>query len=382
MIDQIRKLAIVGASARAAAFSAIRAGYEVVAADLFADADLARVAAVTRVDDYPMGLLNWLEAADCDAWIYTGALENHPHLVTVGGALLPLCGNDGPWMERVRDPLVLQRAALDAGLLLPETRADATGLPLDGSWLCKTYRGSSGSGVWRHDGDPARQRAVREQAVYQKVIGGTPAAAAFVIGEGGARLLGLTLQIVGGGTNHPWRYVGSIGPLDRTAEVDAQLAMLGDMLHRRFELRGVVGVDLVLADGRVWVVEVNPRYSASMEILERATGVSAIGAHVAACDPEGAAPTQPRTADERIHGKTILFATREATVTLAFFAWAIAHSTLDAERCLLADIPAAGEVIPAARPVLTAFAAGDSVGECEERLAAWVAEIQTRLYGE
>ena len=46
---KFKKLAIVGASVRAAAFSALRAGFEVVAADLFADADLRAHCDVTRI---------------------------------------------------------------------------------------------------------------------------------------------------------------------------------------------------------------------------------------------------------------------------------------------------------------------------------------------
>ena len=49
-------LTIVGSSARAAASSAVRAGFFVRAGDLFADADLAQVAEATRVADYPAGL--------------------------------------------------------------------------------------------------------------------------------------------------------------------------------------------------------------------------------------------------------------------------------------------------------------------------------------
>ena len=147
MTDRIRKLAIVGASARAAAFSAIRAGYEVVAADLFADADLARVAAVTRISNYPEGLADWLAATECDAWMYTGALENYPDLVDRMAAIRPLLGNSGAPLRDVRDPMKLQLALTGAGMLFPETRTSPAGLPLDGSWLCKTYGGASGSGV-------------------------------------------------------------------------------------------------------------------------------------------------------------------------------------------------------------------------------------------
>ncbi len=387
MTQSIRKLAIVGASARAAAFSAIRAGYDVVAADLFADADLQHAANATRIKRYPDGLIDWIETVDADAWMYSGALENYSNHVSLMAAMQPLLGNDSTQLKRARDPMTLQRAVRSAGLSFPETRSTADRLPLDGSWLCKTYRGSSGSGVWRLDGVAAQQRAEHERAVFQRLIHGMAAAVAFVIGDEGPWLLGLTQQLIGDGTDHPWRYVGSVGPLSRQAELEEQWASLGDLLCQRFELRGLVGVDLVLADGRAWVVEINPRYTASMEILERATGISSVAVHVAACDPDGAGRTvadalanPSRAPSGRVHAKSILFAPRDATVTPEFFEWAMGQSSLDAERCFLADIPHAGETIPRGRPVLTALASGASAAECQSQLHQRLAEVRARLY--
>src|SRR5262245_56065277 len=134
MSDRKLKLAIVGASARAAAFSALWAGYEVAAADLFADADLKRACPATRISDYPTGLADWLAATPCDAWMYTGALENHPELIDRMAEVRPLYGNRGASLRLVRGPLRLQQALRDADLAFPDTRATAEGLPLDGSW--------------------------------------------------------------------------------------------------------------------------------------------------------------------------------------------------------------------------------------------------------
>ena len=57
------RIAIVGASVRAAAASAVRAGFSVAAADLFADEDLREIADATRIRDYPDGLADWLKFA-------------------------------------------------------------------------------------------------------------------------------------------------------------------------------------------------------------------------------------------------------------------------------------------------------------------------------
>lgn len=374
------RLAIVGASVRGAAFSALRGGFEAVAADMFADADLARHVEVTQIDPYPAGLPAWLEGIDCDAWLYTGALENHAELVDALGRIKPLVGNTAAALRVLRDPQAMRRAADAAGLGSPEI-CTQTPTPQRGeAWLCKTYRGASGTGVWRLDGAEAAERARREGAVLQRYVAGEPASAIFVVSANAAALLGVTRQLLRGG-EHPWQYVGSVGPLVCSPAIEGQLAGVGKMLHG-LGARGIVGVDLVLADERAWIIEINPRYTASVEILERYSGTSAVAAHVAACDPGLAMqpPAASAAATGQVYAKRILFASRDVQVSRAFHDWAMERSSLELRECLLADIPHAGEVILAGRPVLTVFGVGgveaDAIGELAQR----VGEVERRLY--
>src|SRR5262249_44541695 len=104
-------LIIVGASARAAAFSAIRAGLKPWCADLFGDADLRAVCSVTRITvrSYPNGFAEILKKAPDSPWIYTGGLENHPKLIDRLSSIRPLWGNSGGVLRGVRDPVRLCR---------------------------------------------------------------------------------------------------------------------------------------------------------------------------------------------------------------------------------------------------------------------------------
>src|SRR5207253_1175133 len=139
-------LLILGVSARAAAWSALRAGLSPSAADLFADRDLAAVAPCVRVgpNSYPRGLLAAAEALPAGPWLYTGALENHPDLVDDLAGRRPLWGNSGPVLRAARDPLAVAAAVRAAGLPAPEVRLDPAGLTRDGSWLCKARASSGG----------------------------------------------------------------------------------------------------------------------------------------------------------------------------------------------------------------------------------------------
>src|SRR5690606_21045188 len=82
-----------------------------------------------------------------------------------------------------------------------------------------------------------------------------------------------------------FHYAGSLGPLRLANATTRHLQALGDLLAAEFQLIGAFGVDFILdADEEtVWPVEINPRYTASMEVLERAHDQLIVAQHIAAC---------------------------------------------------------------------------------------------------
>ena len=343
-----KRLAIVGASARAAAESAVAAGYEVIAADLFADADLSALCPATRIEPYPAGLVDWLAGQRVDAWLYTGAIENSPELVDQMSRIAPLLGPDASALRGVREPRRLQEGLDGSGVHFPETRLHDGAIPPAGDWLVKTYRHASGMGVWEL-GDEPHTDSVEGQTFLQRRISGRNLAAVFAIGRDSSDLLGVTEQQIGNHElNSPkWGYCGSVGPIDLGAELTETLESLGEALRLRFGLRGLVGADLMVDSDRVWVLEVNPRYTASVEVLERALGRSAIGAHVACFTGDPIEPWPSQTVST--HAKSILFAWRDATVSESFHRWAM---RLQAEGGV-SDVPHTGTRIPSGAPVVT-----------------------------
>ena len=88
-------------------------------------------------------------------------------------------------------------------------------------------------------------------------------------------LIGVTRQLIGV-AGSPFSYRGSIGPwpIDERPGRSAT----GWETHRwfGFGLVGWFGVDYVLHDGVPWPVEINPRYTASVEIHELASASIAV----------------------------------------------------------------------------------------------------------
>src|SRR5258708_31771185 len=131
-------LVVIGASGRAAAFSALRVGLRPWAIDVFGDRDL-RAACPTRVvpnRQYPAALAQLARQAPPGPWMYTGALENWPGLVEEISRERPLWGNDGACLRRVRDPFALAAALQEVNLPCPAVRR-IDERPATGRWLHK-----------------------------------------------------------------------------------------------------------------------------------------------------------------------------------------------------------------------------------------------------
>lgn len=371
-------LLIVGASARAAAQSAWRAGLPCVACDLFGDRD----GAAERIDpaSYPARFEDVLkEARGVRAWLYTGALENHPELIDRMAAIRPLWGISGAALRAVRDPVAVAGAMAERGLPAPGVRLSPDELPRDGSWLVKPRASAGGRRI-----RPLVGGAIGPgRAVYfQERIAGTSLAALFVGRDGGSTLAGVTLQLTGR-DREPFAYAGSLGPWPVEPRSRDAIAAIGQALVDAFELRGLFGMDLILdASGRPFPVEVNPRYTASVEVLELATGRPLLAAHGRAFDPDAARSALVRSRPPAFVGKAILFADRRSRLP-AIDAWepgGAARSSFAVPTA--ADIPAPGSVFVAGEPVLTVMARGASPESCRDRLGRRLARWRGRLVDE
>lgn len=383
-------LTIVGASGRAAVFSARRAGMKTFVADLFGDADVAAVSAAVRVDDFPRQLRDVARQAPPGPWMFTGGLENHPDLVASIARFKPLWGTPADNLVRIRNPLLVREVLTAAGLPVPQVERHAGRLGRDLAWLEKPLRSCGGAAIRAMDRQEVEQAIAAggqrrtTDVYYQQRIDGTPAAAAFVAGDKGAHLLGVTRQLVGEAWTgaRPFQYCGSVGPWRLPDRLTESIRHIGTTLARAFRLRGLFGVDGIVAGEEFWTVEINPRYTASMEILERASGRSIVGLHAAAfcggdLEPQMAAASDDRIGDAR-HAKAIIFA-REDVATDQRFSHAVARWNECRPFPAVADVPRSGTAIGAGRPVVTAFADGRADDVVVARLQRRVAEIDAML---
>ncbi len=365
-------LTILGASVRAAVQSARRAGFDTFAVDLFADVDTRACSPALRIADYPAGFLHAIAAAPSGPWMYTGGLENHPRLVAAIAREKPLWGNGADVLRRIRDPLAVAAALSQAGLPALEVQRHPPDDTDSRPWLVKPLASCGGGGI-ELDDRSAQVPRHRRGHYWQRYCPGLPVAAVFVTDRQQATLGGVTRQLIGvdwtGGGG--FRYCGSIGPVQLGQPLMEQIEDVGNALSRRFGLRGLCGVDGVISDGQFWTVEVNPRYTASVEILQRAGCDAPIALHAAAF---GATPPSsqfgPSLAAKtpiRQFGKAIVYARTDVRIGTRFVE-AVSQLNDPAAEPLVADIPPLSQEISAAHPVATVFSTGSSEDELLAKL--------------
>ena len=373
-------LLILGASVRAAAFSALRAGLTPYCIDLFADQDLrAKCPAVAiSAPRYPHGLVALAREAPTGPWMYTGGLENRPRLIRRMMRERPLWGNDDVALAKVRDPFALQRALADVGVpCLPVRRPEDQ--PRGGRWLVKQVAGSGGAGIRFADDRPARRRRY-----FQAFRDGESRSAVFVATDGDTQLVGVARQLVGERWLHapPFRYCGSIGPLEVGIAERAAWLRLGRVVATFAGLRGLFGIDAIVDDGVPWPVEVNPRYTASVEVLEYANGGHRATAPL--WEPwfdSQVGTTAPKAEPwhEQMIGKAVYYAPRSLVVPDGPWSDVVRSALPVTELPPFADIPPVGQRNPAGAPVLTFFACAATPAECADRLRGIAADLDRQL---
>jgi len=372
-MPQADHLLIVGASARAAAASAVRAGWRVSAADQFLDADLRNICCGTCRFERPGGLADIVRRCDAAGWLYTGGLENWPSSIDRAADVCRLFGNTGQVLRRVRSMEWLSKLAESVKLPVPSWQSYADDLPLDGSWLCKPRRGSGG---WRIAPLVSRGKASRKGGAwhFQQRVSGTPVAAVFVASRGRCVFLGATEQWIGTSKVHEreFAYAGSIGPIDLPNAVRARIEELGSRLSLEAGLVGLFGVDLVVTETSAWTIEVNPRFPASIESLEPSLPEPAVAIHVRACR-DGGLPESNPSADGWC-AKRIVYSPRVVHVNEVLTESLLQQSESSSVPAF-ADIPCVGSQIQAGAPLATALAKGGSRHEVEQLIAQREAEL-------
>ncbi|HTI50726.1 MAG TPA: hypothetical protein VL475_07240, partial [Planctomycetaceae bacterium] len=180
------------------------------------------------------------------------------------------------------------------------------------------------------------------------------------------------------------------------------MRQIGERLADEARLWGLFGCDFIVEGDTPWLTEVNPRYTAAMELLDHQWGLSLIDWHCQACasnDPDISNSKSeipnlnseisnlkfqisdlrsqiPDRQTDRCFGKIILFADRDL---IAGDARHLLRPPCDDGLPNVADLPPPGQHISAGQPVCSLFASDDTEAGCRARLLEFALTFRERF---
>ncbi len=397
-----------------------RAGGKPICADLFADFDLRDSAEVIPVRRYPNSLPDDVANVKADGWFYCGALENHPEIIerilSLGNRIGPLLGTPPDPLRLVRDADWLASVLHSADLPALDVKKASSPPRSDGSWLQKPIA-SAGGRLIRVWDQAASQVPLLEPHYFQRRVSGIGLSALFRVKADHIIWLGSTREletVFASQSPTLFSYCGSVGPLNRipiarqrsisarephcldpltrganpnhTAhENDLQSLVDHSTLQKKLTaiaqavvngapgLRGLIGFDFRFDGDNVWLTEVNPRYTASVEVLELSMTRSLL-------DPFDNAATdrayRQLDSESTIVAKQILYAASSMVIPdLSDYLpgddpWQIP---------LAADLPVPNSVVEPGWPICTVMAEGANLEIVESKLRDRVSAIRALL---
>jgi len=390
-------LIIVGSSVRAAAQSAARAGFSPWCIDQFGDRDLVEISDDFHiVTDWPNEIVSAIQSAPQAEWLYTGALENHRALVEKLSRQRRLCGCGHEALSKLGDPTWLADTLANASLPNLPVIVPVSTIPESGEWIVKPLASAAGIGVRNLTGDNLGTTDFGGHYLQRKVRGRVISGLYLGV-ENSARLIGMCAQLCRGDDARELCYVysGSFGPLSADgipASTFQQAQKVGSAIAEAISsdclsLRGLFGIDFVLDDetGDLWTLEINPRYTASTEIYERAFSWPLMRWHVDACrrrSSEAAALLDSRSFDGGwpIYGKLIVYAERDFTAPdIVPLVDRLPSSGFSNSNVEVSDIPQIGTLIQKHEPLCTLLTAQENFATCQEILTAASRELLTSI---
>ncbi|WP_397570524.1 ATP-grasp domain-containing protein [Schlesneria sp. T3-172] len=375
-----RQILIIGGSTRAAADSVRRAGWRPICADFFVDWDLQQTAQTIPVRRYPESLPDDLAHIRADGWMYCGALENEPQilarLLEENRNLGPLIGTHPETLAHVRNPSWISSVLRAAGLPCLDVASQSAPPPPDGCWLQKPLSSAGGRQIRVWD-EVAERSPFVEPHYFQRRVSGSELSVLFRCDEGKPPAwLGATRALRWANplpAPTPFSYCGSTGPVTDLPDhiVRSITEIVTTIVSQTSGLNGLVGFDFIEDPQQAWLLEINPRYTASVEVLELASGRSLLSPQPVSCQAVSGRVESGRdhgtneNHQRRIVAKQILYAVESISAP------DLRHSfrSIDPWQIpIVTDIPQVPLTIDAGWPICTVFAEGSDPVAVKEML--------------
>ena len=283
-------------SARALASSASQAGFAPLSIDVFGDDDTRGMSLASvklegglseglAPDKVTRAVQTLAGAHDPIGLVYGAGFEHQPETIAAIADRTRVFGNGADILKRAKDPLVLARVCEANGVPHPAIAFEPPHEPE--LWLTKRRGGAGGAHIAAAE---ARSYA-RPDSYFQRRVGGKSISALFLASEKKVEIIGLSMQWTAPTPESPFRYGGAAGPVDIDPAQAKEIARSVAVIASELDLVGLNSADFLVSDDAVWLLEINPRPGATMDVFE-SNKASLFAHHIAACEGR-LTPTSP-----------------------------------------------------------------------------------------
>ncbi|CAN1523663.1 COG2232 Predicted ATP-dependent carboligase related to biotin carboxylase [Methylophilaceae bacterium] len=251
--------------------AAVEAGYEVTSIDGFADqqtVELAHVAILVAYDEYGfnatalLGEIAKLDATQYLGFVYGSGFEAQPDLLEAISGTIPLIGNVPSSVKAVKTPARFFATLKLANIAHPKTYLQPT-MELLAGYLQKFSGGCGGTHIKIVTDKVSRFESNR---YYQEKIDGQPVSLLFLACTNKIAPVGFNEQWISSTTAMPFRYGGAVSQIKLNLSLQQQMIEAAKVLTQQFNLVGLNSLDGIVQDDIFYVLEINPRLSASFDL--------------------------------------------------------------------------------------------------------------------
>ncbi|MDD2801396.1 MAG: ATP-grasp domain-containing protein [Methylococcales bacterium] len=334
-----QKLLIVGQSGRMLAYAAKRIGLDPIVIDVFADNDTKscalecwQIPELSRC--YLIPALNFLVARHSITHvIYGSGFEQYPDSLCYLAEKLVIIGN------KYENFILLQQKITffsTLGVLeIPYPEVSFRQLEFTDDWLIKPMNGYGGLGIKRFQ----RARNTDQYVYWQKFLAGSQHSVLFLADGQRAEVVGFNTQwTLNSNENTEFIFSGIINSCDLRDEYKQNVIGWLEKLVPEYGLLGLNSLDFIHADGCNYVLEINPRPPASMQLYD----ADLLSRHIQACNGKLTANLHIQT---RIAAYQVIYAEHDLNIPKQF-CWPEG----------VMDMPEAGALIRKGQPICSIIA--------------------------
>ncbi len=336
MQDQRLPVLIFAQSGRFIAQSASQAGYRVWVADCFGDQDtLATVERYHQIapihqlsEQHILNSFSILSQGEACLLICGSGIEQHYSMLNKLPSNITLMGNDATTINIIKTPSLFFTLLTKLSLSYPETQYDQ---PNDSQWLAKSASGIGGVHI-----QPLQAHQYNEDIYFQRYIKGSSGSILFIANGQQAQTLSINRHYLQPSMATPFRLGSIISPWDISKQHQYYLEQAANKITTEIGLQGINSLDFILSEeGQVFLLEVNPRISASAELL--GGDKAFLQLYINAC--QGQLPEKTLHQTKSFSGLHYVFANQDSHIPKQMIWPSICHDIPLSEAFIVKDEP-------------------------------------------